>query len=211
MSHAHEARALQSNSEQVRAGMPEDAAPAPAELLRQWRAGDQRALHVLLPLVYEQLRRVARRHLRSEPPGHTLQTTALIHEAYLRLTNQSPSDARDRAHFVALTSNLMRQILVDHARERLAKKRQGGCRVTLTDDIPDPEPGSLDVLAIDAALCRLAELDAQQARIVELRYFGGLSIRETSDVLGISEATVKRDWVTARAWLKRAMQTATSP
>ena len=178
----------------------------PGELFRLWRSGDNEALHRLLPLVYEELRRVARRHLRKERPDHTLQTTALINEAYLRLMDQGAAEARDRCHFVALTSHLMRQILVDHARARLAKKRDGGCRVTLAEDLAAAEPGEIDVLALDDALSRLAALDPQQGRVVELRYFGGLSIRETSQALGISEATVKRDWATARAWLHREIE-----
>ena len=182
--------------------------PPPGELFRLWRSGDEEALHRLLPLVYEELRRVARRHLRGERPDHTLQTTALIHEAYLRLVDQGTVEARDHSHFVALTSHLMRQILVDHARARLAKKRDGGARVTLAEDVAVAQPGEIDVLAVDEALGRLAGLDVQQARVVELRYFGGLSIRETSEVLGISEATVKRDWATARAWLHREIESA---
>lgn len=186
-----------------------DSTPPPGELFRLWRSGDEEALHRLLPLVYEELRRVARRHLRGERPGHTLQTTALIHEAYLRLIDQGAAEARDHSHFVALTSHLMRQILVDHARARLAKKRDGGCRVTLAEDLAvAAQPGEIDVLAVDEALNRLAGLDAQQARVVELRYFGGLSIRETSEALGVSEATVKRDWATARAWLHREIESA---
>src|SRR6185437_3055375 len=182
----------------------------PGELFRQWRSGDEDALHRLLPLVYEELRRVARRHLRGERPDHTLQTTALIHEAYLRLVDQGTPQVADRCHFVALTSHLMRQILVDHARARLAQKRHGGCRITLAEDLASTEPGEVDVLAVDGALSRLALLDAQQARVVELRYFGGLSIHETSEVLGISEATVKRDWATARAWLHREIDSASA-
>jgi RNA polymerase sigma factor (TIGR02999 family) len=179
-----------------------------SELFRRWRSGDDDALHRLLPLVYEELRRVARRHLRGERPDHTLQTTALIHEAYLRLVDQRTPQVADRCHFVALTSHLMRQILVDHARARVAQKRDGGCRITLAEDLASTEPREVDVLAVDGALSRLALLDAQQARVVELRYFGGLSIRETSEVLGISEATVKRDWATARAWLHREIGSA---
>jgi RNA polymerase sigma factor (TIGR02999 family) len=177
-----------------------------SELFHLWRAGDQSALNRFLPLVYDELRRVARRHLRREREDHTLQTTALIHEAYLRLVRQQPAQVQDRCHFVALTSNLMRQILVDHARERLAKKRDGGCRITLSEDLAVSESSEVDVLAVDSALTRLSHLDPQQARVVELRYFGGLSIQETSDVLGISPATVKRDWATARAWLHREIQ-----
>jgi RNA polymerase sigma factor (TIGR02999 family) len=177
-----------------------------SELFHLWRAGDQAALNRFLPLVYEELRRVARRHLARERPDHTLQTTALIHEAYLRLIEQRPRQVENRCHFVALTSNLMRQILVDHARERLAKKRNGGCRITLSEDVAVAESRELDVLAVDEALTRLSQLDEQQARVVELRYFGGLSIQETSEALGISAATVKRDWATARAWLHREIQ-----
>ena len=178
------------------------------ELLQKWHAGDKDALHAFLPVVYEELRRVARRHLHGERVAHTLQTTALIHEAYLRLIDQQPPEARDQPHFVALASNLMRQVLVDYARRRLADKRDAGCRITLSDDLPESQPREVDVLSVDTALTRLEQLDAQQARVVELRYFGGLSIRETSDALGVSEATIKRDWATARAWLKREMQPA---
>lgn len=152
---------------------------------------------------------MAQRHLRKERPGHTLQTTALIHEAYVRLIDQSPVQVQDRCHFVALTSHLMRQILVDHSRARIAKKRDGGYRITLVEDLAVAEPRDLDLLAVNDALDRLSRLDPQQARVVELRYFGGLSIRETSAALGISEATVKRDWATARAWLHREMEQVT--
>lgn len=183
----------------------------PDELFRLWRAGDGDALQRLLPLVYDELHRVAQRHLRRERVGHTLQTTALIHEAYVRLIEQSPAEVRDRCHFVALTSHLMRQILVDHSRARIAKKRDGGYRITLAEDLAAAEPREIDVLAVSDALDRLARLDAQQARVVELRYFGGLSIRETSTALGVSEATVKRDWATARAWLHRQIESSTEP
>lgn len=188
--------------------MASSATPSPGQLFRLWRSGDDEALHRLLPLVYEELRRVARRHLRRERPDHTLQTTALINEAYLRLMDQGALEARDRSHFVGLTSHLMRQILVDHARARLARKRDGGCRITLAEDLAVAEPGESGVLAVDEALSRLAALDPQQARVVELRYFGGLSVRETSEALGVSEATVKRDWATARAWLHREIDSA---
>jgi len=188
--------------------MSSSATPSPSELFRLWRSGNDDALRQLLPLVYEELRRVARGHLRKERSNHTLQTTALINEAYLRLMEQGGAEVRDRWHFVALTSNLMRQILVDHARARLAQKRHGGCRITLAEDVAVAQPSEVDVLAVDEALSRLAALDSQQARVVELRYFGGLSVRETSEVLGISEATVKRDWATARAWLHREIESA---
>jgi RNA polymerase sigma factor (TIGR02999 family) len=176
-----------------------------SELIQLWRSGDRAALNQLLPLVYEELRRVASRHLRRERKDHTLRTTALIHEAYLRLA-RSPLNVENRCHFLALTSNMMRQILVDYARERLAKKRNGGCRVTLTDDVAVSECSAVDVLTVDGALTKLADLDPKQARVVELRWFGGLSIEETAEVLGVSTGTVKRDWATARAWLHREIQ-----
>jgi RNA polymerase sigma factor (TIGR02999 family) len=174
------------------------------DLITRWRAGDEQALKELLPLIYEQLRRVARQHLRNQRADHTLQTTALIHEAYLRLAGSAGISVRDRSHFVALASRMMRQVLVDHARGRLAVKRQGGVRVTLSEAADVAE--EVDVLGVDEALTRLSELDEQQARIVELRFFGGLSIQETADVLNISESTVKRDWTMARTWLSRELQ-----
>jgi RNA polymerase sigma factor (TIGR02999 family) len=192
-------------------GMSDSSIPSTGELFQRWRDGDESALHHLLPLVYEELRRIARRHLRGERSDHTLQTTALIHEAYLRLVEGAPTEAHRRCHFIGLTSHLMRQILVDHARERLAAKRQGGFRVTLTEDVAIAEAPEMDVLVVNDALTRLSELDPQQARIVELRYFGGLTIRETSDVLGVSPATVKRDWTTARVWLHREMRQTPGP
>ncbi len=181
------------------------------ELFQRWRTGDQDVLHRLLPLVYEELRQVAQRHLRAERPDHTLQTTALINEAYLRLIEQPRRDVQGRCHFVAMTSHLMRQILVDHARERLALKRQGGRRITLSDSLLVADPMDVDLLAVNDALDRLSRLDPQQARVVELRYFGGLSIEETAEALGISEATVKRDWTTARAWLHREIRQPGTP
>ena len=176
-----------------------------SELLRRWVAGEADALGQLMPLVYEELHRIASRHLRTERADHTLQTTALINEAYLRLMEGEALPADNHAHFVAMTSNLMRQILVDHARHRLAKKRQGGVRITLSEDLSSPDIEVVEVLSVDAALSRLALLDEQQARVVELRFFGGLSIAETSIALGVSVATVKREWATARAWLQRDM------
>ena len=160
------------------------------ELIVKWRAGDAQALQDLLPLIYEELRRVASRHLRNERASHTLQTTALIHEAYLRLVGNEGADIRDHCHFVALASRLMRDVLVDHARRRLAAKRQGGLRVTLSEALKLADQPEIDVLAIDEALSRLSRLDEQQAQVVELRFFGGLSILETSDALSISAATV---------------------
>jgi RNA polymerase sigma factor (TIGR02999 family) len=180
------------------------------ELIVKWRAGDALALKELLPLTYEELRRVARKHLHGERPNHTLQTTALIHEAYLRLAGGERSEVQNHVHFVALASRLMRQVLVDHARTRLAAKRQGGIRVTLSEALAVSDQGETDLLAIDDALTRLAQLDRQQAQVVELRFFGGLSIVETSETLKISPATVKRDWTTARAWLRRELLRAES-
>jgi len=193
-----------------RASVPAAPTYPASELFQLWRAGDQAALNRLLPLVYDELRRVARRHLGRERSNHTLQATALIHEAYMRLIRQQPMQIQNRCHFVAITSNLMRQILVDHARERLAKKRDGGCRVTLSEDVAISESSEVDVLAVDRALTKLFDLDPQQARVVELRWFGGLSIEETAEALGISLATVKRDWATARVWLRREIQQTTS-
>jgi len=191
--------------------MDDRATATPGALLIRWRSGDKSAIDELLPLLYAELRRVAHRHLRRERIGHTLQTTALIHEVYLRLAGQQHGAADSHHHFVALTSNLMREILVDYARRRIAQKRDGGCRITLTDDVALVDTRQVDVLAVDRALGKLARLDEQQARVVELRYFGGLSIRETSDALGVSEATVKRDWETARAWLQREMPESDAP
>jgi RNA polymerase sigma factor (TIGR02999 family) len=177
-------------------------------LIARWRAGDAAALQALLPLIYEELRRIASAQLRSERADHTLQTTALIHEAYMRLVGGEGVDIQDHCHFVALASRLMRQVLVDHARGRLATKRQGGIRVTLSEALELATEPAVELLAIDDALTRLAEFDSQQARIVELRFFGGLSIVETSQALHVSAATVKRDWTTARAWLRRELQRA---
>jgi RNA polymerase sigma factor (TIGR02999 family) len=181
------------------------------ELINRSRAGDPQAMQDLLPLIYEELRRVARRHLRGERKNHTLQTTALIHEAYLRLAEGGGADVQNRSHFVALASRMMRQVLVDHARTRLAAKRQGGVRVSLSEASDVSDQSDVDVLAIDEALSRLSALDEQQAHVVELRYFGGLSIVETAHALKVSAATVKREWTTARAWLRREMLQAESP
>lgn len=171
------------------------------ELLAQWRAGDEESLSRLLPLVYKELRRLAHYHLRRERPDHTLQTTALVHEAYLALVKQEPVNFENRAHFFAICANLMRQILVQYARRRKAAKRDGGYKLTLDDAIALRQTRGVDLIALDDALNGLAELDPQQSRIVELRFFGGLSIEETSQALGMSPATVKRHWTTARLWL----------
>jgi RNA polymerase sigma factor (TIGR02999 family) len=186
-------------------------------LLDRWKGGDQAALQDLLPIVYDELRRVAQRYLRSERTGHTLQSTALVHEAYIRLAQGSPRELENRAHFFAVASNLMRQILVDYARSHRAAKRGGGeYKVTLTENLPvaagsREEVGEFDLLALNEAMTGLAKLDPGQARVVELRFFGGLSIEETAAVMNVSPATVKRDWATARAWLHREMGLHGSP
>ena len=181
--------------------MPGTTSQPVSELLAQWRAGDEESLRRLIPLVYNELRRLAHHHLRRERPGHTLQTTALVHEAYLCLMKQQPTDFENRAHFFGVCANLMREILVQYARRRKAAKRDAGYRLTFDGAVELPESRSLDLVALDDALHELAKLDPQQSRIVELRFFGGLSIEETSHVLGISPATVKRHWTTARVWL----------
>lgn len=180
--------------------MPGATSQPVSALLAQWRAGDEESLRRLVPLVYNELRRVAHHHLRRERPDHTLQTTALVHEAYLRLMKEQPTDFENRAHFFGVCANLMRELLVQYARRRRAAKRDAGYKVTL-DGVGVLESRSLDLVALDDALHELAKLDPQQSRIVELRFFGGLSIEETSHVLGISPATVKRRWTTARIWL----------
>jgi len=176
------------------------------ELLVRWRGGDREALEELMPLVYEELRRLAHHYLRQERSDHTLQSTALVHEAYLRLAGQNPPQWQNRAHFFGIAAHIMRQILVEYARGRRAAKR-GGNALTLTLDeaVALPRGIDVDVVALDQALSELSDLDPQQGRIVELRFFAGLTIEDTSEVLGISPATVKREWTTARAWLFRAI------
>ena len=184
---------------------PEPSSPV-TELLVRWREGDREALEALMPLVYNELRRLAHHYLRQERSDHTLQSTALVHEAYLRLAGQNPPEWQNRAHFFGIAARIMRQILVEYARGRGAAKRGGNSyRLTLDDAIALPQDNGVDVVELDKALTELAEFDAQQSRIVELRFFAGLTIEDTSEVLGVSPATVKRDWVTARAWLYRAM------
>ncbi len=176
---------------------------AVSELLARWRAGDEESLRRLVPLVYNELRRLAHYQLQKEHPGHTLQSTALVHEAYLRLRRQEQARFENRAHFFAVCALLMRQILVQYARRQKAAKRYGGTRLTLNDAVELMKNQNVDLLALDDALDELARLDAQQSQIVELRFFGGLSIEETADVLSISPATVKRHWTTARVWLHK--------
>jgi len=173
------------------------------ELLLKWREGDRESLQALLPLVYGELRRLAQHHLRGERSDHTLQSTALVHEAYLRMVKPGSLRIDSRGHFFALASQLMREILVDHARSRKAGKRDGGTRLTLDEAAELSISKGVDLLALDDALNRLTQMSPRQSRIVELRFFGGLSIEETSQFLEISAATVEREWAVARAWLYR--------
>jgi len=174
-------------------------------LLIDWSKGDQQALDRLIPLVYNELKSIARRHLRRENSDHTLQSTALVHEAYLRLVDQNRVHWQNRAHFFAVAGQLIRRILVDHARRRLAGKRGGTLRRLTLDEVASPSGSKVDLLALDEALTHLSAMDAQQARVVELRYFAGLTVSESAEALGISPATVQRDWTTARAWLYRQL------
>ncbi len=180
-------------------------APAPGpvtRLLVAWTNGNRAALEELVPVVYPELRRIAGRYLRRERVGHTLQPTALVHEAYVKLVDQERAQWQNRAQFFGVAAQLMRRILVDHAREHAAAKRGGGARpVTLVDAMAASPDRGIDVLALDEALARLTALYPEQGRLVELRYFGGLTIEETGEVLGLSPATVKRQWAVARAWL----------
>jgi RNA polymerase sigma factor (TIGR02999 family) len=198
------------------------------DLLVSWAGGDQRALGELMPLVYGELRRLAERQLRGERSNHTLQRTALVHEAYMRLINQKNANWQSRAQFIGLAAQLMRRILIDHARARRRAKRGGGitpvsldqtgvilessdqegCQVEALEFASDP---TVDLSAIDSALSRLEAIDPKQGRIVELRFFGGLSIEETAEVVGVSPATVKREWALARAWLRRELTSEASP
>jgi RNA polymerase sigma factor (TIGR02999 family) len=177
------------------------------KMLIQWSGGDRDALDRLMPVVYDELRRIAQRHFRRERPGNTLQSAALVNEVYLRLVDQSGMSWQSRAHFFGIAARIMRQILVDRARARNAAKRGGGdYKLDLTDisDVPD-EGRRVDLLALDQALERLASFDPQQSRIVELKFFGSLSIEETAEVMKVSPATVKREWALAKSWLFREM------
>jgi len=181
--------------------------PSPQEvsrLLAAWGRGDRAALDELIPLVYGELRRLAHLYTGRESPGHTLQTSALVNEAYLRLAGQANPHWQNRAHFYAICAQLMRQILVDYARRRRAVKRGAGeARVPLDEGLIVSAERAADVVALDEALARLAEFDPRQNQIVELRFFGGLSVEETAEVLGVSPGTVMRDWTLVKAWLRR--------
>lgn len=177
------------------------------ELLLSWRQGDAGALDRMVPLVYDELRRVARRHLQREQPGHALQATALVHEVYLRLVDVDRLALKNRTHFFfAVAAKLMRQILVDQARLQRADKRGGGVTMLTLDEVsPAAQATSVDVLALDEALDALSSIDDRQCRVVELRFFAGLNIDEAADALQISSATVEREWALAKAWLFRRL------
>ena len=174
-------------------------------LLIAWRHGDDRALEEVIPLVYEELHRMAERHLRHERPGHTLQPTAIVNEAYLRLLSRQDENWQNRAHFFAVAAQSMRRILVDHARARQRKKRGGQGTRWLIDTVAITEPREVDLIAVDDALLKLAELDPQRGRIVELRFFGGLTENDAAKVLGVSTRTIKRKWKLAKAFLYREL------
>jgi RNA polymerase sigma factor (TIGR02999 family) len=187
--------------------LPTSSSKGITELLRDWSAGNRQALATLMPLVYDELRRLAASYLRREHSEHTLQTAGLIHEAYFRLIDQKNVSWQNRAHFYGIAAHSMRRVLLDYARKRAAVKRGGpGVKVALSEPMAGAGQRDLDLLALDAALTQLAAMDPQQSRIVELRYFSGLTIEECAEVLGISAATVKRDWGVARAWLHRELK-----
>jgi RNA polymerase sigma factor (TIGR02999 family) len=186
--------------------MTQSAEPDVTELLSRWGQGDRDAFDALAPSVYGELRRIAVGYLRRERPDHTLQPTALVHEAFLRLVEQRDVDWQSRQHFFGVSAQLMRRILVDYARQRAADKRGGGRNhVTLDEALAAAESNRLDVILIDDALRRLASIDPNHVRLIELRFFGGLTIEEAADVLGYSSGTAKREWRLAKAWLRREL------
>jgi RNA polymerase sigma factor (TIGR02999 family) len=191
--------------------MPADRSGQVAELLQRWVQGDEAALAAVAPVVYKELRRLAHNHLKTERPDHTLQSTALVNEVFLRLMGGQPMHLQNRGHFIAIASRLMRQILVDYARSRRANKRDGGFRISLQEvaDLHDAE--EIPIVALDRALDDLSRVDPRQGKIVEMKFFGGLSTAEISALLGISLATVERDWSTARLWLRREMNRPAPP
>ena len=179
------------------------------QILKELRDGDDEAAARLIPLVYDELRRLADHYLRQERPDHTLQPTALVHEAFLKLIDQTRIDWQNRAHFFGIAAQLMRQILVDHARRHNASKRGGAQqKVALDEAVNYSQPRDVDLVALDEALTELAKFDERQSRIVEMRFFGGLTIKETAEALGISPATVKVDWNMAKAWLHQQIANA---
>jgi RNA polymerase sigma factor (TIGR02999 family) len=193
--------------------MIEPSPHAVTQLLQEWRNGDRTALDKLIPIVYDELRRQAANYMRRERPGRSLQTTALVHEAYMRLVDQRAVERQNRNHFFGIAAQLMRRILVDHARQHRAAKR-GGPELDLAPlDGVEAALGTaeVDLVALDQALTRLAALDEQQSRIVELRFFSGLSVEEAAEALNISERTVKRDWRAAKAWLRAQLERGNAP
>ncbi|MBZ5600776.1 MAG: sigma-70 family RNA polymerase sigma factor [Acidobacteriia bacterium] len=190
--------------------MDDAAVLAPREftqLLVNWRNGDKNALDQMTPVLYDELRRLARHFLAAERPDHTLQPTALVHEAYMRLVDQRSVDWKNRAHFLGVAASMMRRILINHARANQAAKREGFTQaIALEDALGVFTNPQIDLLELNKALQQLADLDPQQGRVVELRYFGGLTIEETAEVMGISPATVKREWGTARLWLMQQIE-----
>ncbi len=192
--------------------MSEASPTSVTQLLQAWRAGDKTALDQLLPLVQTELHGLAKRIMSRERQGHTWQTTELVNEAYLRLVNQQQVEWQDRAHFFAVASQVMRHLLVDHARERQQVKQGGGAQRLSLDEVALVAPDrSADLLALDDALNRLANFDKQKSRIVELRYFGGLTVEEVAEVLGIASITVKREWARAKLWLYKELQPQGAP
>ena len=182
--------------------------PAPGDitgLLRAWREGDQSALERLTPIVYAELHRMARRYMQRERPGHSLQTTALVNEAYMRLVDYKRMQWQNRAHFFAVSAQLIRRILIEHARRRNPKRGGGVRHVSLEDAAVVGGKRTADLVALDDAMKALAELDPRKERVVEMRFFGGLSVEETAEVLNVSPVTVMRDWSTAKAWLYREL------
>jgi RNA polymerase sigma-70 factor (ECF subfamily) len=185
------------------------AAHSVTQLLEQWNHGDREALDKLMPLIYEDLRKMARRYMGQQNPGHALQTTALIHEAYLHMVKQKEKHFQNRAHFFGVAALAMRHILVDYARERHTTKRGGGARhISLEEAALVTQERAAELVALDEALRELERLSTRQSRVVELRYFGGLSVEETATVLRISPDTVMRDWSIAKAWLRSALRPA---
>jgi len=186
--------------------MPTPSSPELTQLLADWAKGDRSALDRLFPLVHSELRRIAQRQMSQERPGHTLQATALVNEAYLKLAGQQGFDWQNRAHFFAVCAQVMRHILIDHARAHARDKRGGGlARVSLNDALVVAEDQAEHFIALDDALRVLERLDPQKGKIVEMRYFGGLSVEETAEVLNVSPRTVRREWQRAKAWLYRMM------
>jgi len=189
--------------------MTDSIGPDVTALLCRWGEGDEKAPEQLMPLVYQELRDLARRYLQRERGDHTLQPTALVHEAYLRLVDQSRVQWQSRAQFFGIAAQLMRRILVDHARAHVAAKRGGGAeRISLDDAQISPEARATELVELDAALTELATVDIRKSRIVELRFFGGLSIEETAEAMGVNSATVRRDWTVAKTWLHHRIRAA---